>query len=90
VDPDGLPGVYMARVVATLPDNLSTSNVGDSPSYVVNLEKSSLVKSEFSPQGEFVASSNGSVDVTADVTSSNGKAGSGECLPKLPQSGLPF
>jgi len=89
VDPNGLPGVYMARVVATLPDNLSSSNVGDSLSYVVNLEKSSLVKSEFSLQGKFVASSHGSVDVTADDTSSNGKAGSGECLPKLPESGLP-
>jgi len=89
VDPDGLPGVYMARVVATLQDNLSSSNVGDSPSYVVNLEKSSLVKSVFSPQGKFVASSDGSVDVTADVTSSNGKASSGECLPNLPESGLP-
>ena len=89
VDPDGLPDVYMARVVATLQDNLSSSNVGDSPSYVVNLEKSLLVKSVFSPQGKFVASSDGSVDVTADVTSSNGKTGSGEYLPKLPESGLP-
>jgi hypothetical protein len=89
VDPDGLPGIYMARVVATLQDNLSLSNVGDSPSYVVKLEKSSLVKSAFSPQGKFVASSDGSVDITADVTSSNGKTGSGEYLPKLPESGLP-
>jgi hypothetical protein len=89
VDPDGLPGVYMARVVATLQDTLSSSNVGDSPSYVVTLEKSSLVKSVFSPQGKFVESSDGSVDVTADVTSSNGKASSGECLPNLPESGLP-
>jgi len=48
---------------------------------VVN-KKSSLVEFVFSPQDKFVAGSDGSVDVAADVTSSNGKTGSGECLPK--------
>jgi len=82
VDPDGLPGVYMVRVVATLQGNLSSSNVSGFSPYVVNLRKSSLVESVFSPENKFVAGSDGSVDVAVDVTSSNGKAGSGECLPK--------
>jgi len=72
----------MARVVATLQGNLSSSNVSGSPPFVVNLRKSSLVEFVFSPQDKFVVGSDGSVDVAADVTKSNGKAGSGECLPK--------
>jgi hypothetical protein len=48
--------------------------------------KSSLVKFVFSPQDKFVAGSDGSLDFAAEeiqhVTSSNGKTGSGECLPK--------
>jgi len=41
VDPEGLPGVYMARVVATL-------NANGLYPYVVK-EKSSLVQHNFSP-----------------------------------------
>ena len=88
VDPDDLPGVYMARVVATLQGNLSSSNVSGSPPFVVNLRKSSLVESVFSPQDKFVAGSDDSVDVAADVTSSNGKNSSGKCLPRVPEGGL--
>ena len=72
----------MARVVDTLQDNLSSSNVSGSPPFVVNLRNSSSVESVFSPQDKFVAGSDGSVDVAAYVTGSNGKSGSGECLPK--------
>ena len=35
VDPEGLPGVYMARIVATLENNMSSSNAGGSPPLVV-------------------------------------------------------
>jgi len=80
VDPDGLPGVYTARVVATLQGNMSSSNVSGFCPYLVN--KSSFVEFVFSPQDKFVAGSDGSVDVAAYVTGSNGKSGSGECLPK--------
>jgi len=41
----------------------------------------------FCPQDKFFAGIDGSVDVAADVTSSNGKTGSGECLPKWPEGG---
>jgi hypothetical protein len=88
VDQDGLPGVYMAWVVAMLNGNLSSSNVSGSLPFVVKSRKSSLVESVFSPQGKFVAGSDGNVDVAVDVTSSNGKADSGECLPQLPEGGL--
>jgi hypothetical protein len=78
----------MARVVATVQDNVSSSNVSGSPPYVNDLRKSQLAEFVFSPQGKFVAGSDGSIGVAADVTSSNGKAGSGECLPQLPEGGL--
>jgi hypothetical protein len=65
---------------------MSSSNMSAGFPYVVN--KSSLVESVFSPKDKFVAGSDGSLDVAADVTSSNGKAGSGECLPRVPEGGL--
>jgi len=55
---------------------------------VVN-KKSSLVELVVSPLDKcdtFVAGSDG--DIAADVTSSNGEAGSGECLPQMPEGGL--
>jgi hypothetical protein len=67
---------------------MSSSNVGGSPPFVVNVKKSPLVKAVVSPRDKFVASSDG----CASVTSSNDglfKAGSGECLPEMPDSGLP-
>jgi len=85
VDPEGLPGIYMARVVATLEIcSMSSSDASGSEPYVVN-EKSPLVEYVFSPRDKFVASSDGSAKF---VTSSDGvlKVGSGECLPKLPDS----
>ena len=89
VDPHGLPGVYMVRVVATLQGNMSSSKVSAVCPYVVN-KKSSLVESVFSPLNELVAGSDGGVNVAADVSSCNGKAGSGECLPQVPEGGLPY
>jgi len=35
VDPEGLPGVYLVRIVATLEGNMSSSNVGGSPPFMV-------------------------------------------------------
>jgi len=83
VDPEGQPGVYMARIVAMLENcDMSSSNVRSSELLV---GKSPLV---VSPHDKFVASSDGSVFITS---SDNGilKAGSGECLPELPEGGLP-
>jgi hypothetical protein len=84
VDPEGLPGVYMARIVATLKNCniMSTSNARSSAPLV---GKSPLV---VSPQKKLVASS----DISAFVASSDDgilKVGSGECLPELPKGGLP-
>jgi len=92
VEPGGLPGVYMARVVATLQGNVSSSKV--LPVYCPDVvhRMSSLVESVFSPLGilntcdTFVAGSDG--DIAADVTSSNEEAGMGECLPQMPGGGL--
>jgi hypothetical protein len=50
VDPEGLPGVYLARLVATLDVNMSSSNVGGSPPFMVNNRKSPLVESVISPR----------------------------------------
>ena len=87
VDPGGLPGIYIARVVATLQGNELFKSANGCP-YVVN-KKSSLVELVVSPLDKcdtFVAGSDG--DIAADVTSSNGEAGSGECLPQMPEGGL--
>jgi len=62
-DPEGLPGVYLALLVAILEGYMSSSNVGGSPPFMVNIEKSPLVVSVFSPHDKFVASSNGSTSV---------------------------
>jgi hypothetical protein len=87
-DPEGLPGIYMARIVATLENcDVSSLNASGSEPYVV-AEKSPLVECVFSPHDKFVASRDGSAFVTS---SDDGvlKAGSGECLPELPGGGLP-
>jgi hypothetical protein len=55
-----LPGVYMARIVATLEncDMMSSSNARDLPSFVVR--ESPLVNFALTPRNEFVASCDGS------------------------------
>ena len=90
VEPEGLPGVYMARIVATLEHcgNMSSPDVGGSPPLVVNIKKSPLVVSKFSPHEKCVASSDGDLIVTHGGNGFS-KAGSGERLPDLPESGLP-
>jgi len=100
VDPEGLPGVYLAHIVATLEYSKSSLNVSGSPPFMVNTEKSLLVKSVFSTGDQvdkpvvcgdgskFVASCNG----CSPVTENDGgflKVGSDECLPKSPEGGLP-
>ena len=90
VEPEGLPGVYMARIVATLEHcgNMSSSNVGGSPPLVVNLRKSPLAVFTFSPHEKCVAGCDGNSIATHG---GNGfpKAGSGEYLPEAPEGGLP-
>ena len=88
VDSEGLPGVLVAWRVATLDGIMSSMNAGGSPPFMVNMVKSPLVVSVFSPRDKFVASSDG-------VASSNGStlvleqdSSSGECLPELPEGGL--
>jgi len=62
VDPESLPGVYMARVVATLEDKMSSSNANGSDRYMVK-EKSPLVHFQFSPRNKFVVNNDGSMIV---------------------------
>ena len=99
-DPEGLPVVYLARIVTTLEHCRSSSNVGGSPPFMVNTEKSSMVQSVFSPRdkiNKLVAGSDGSKFVAScndcsPVTENAGcflNVGSGEWLPKLPEGGLP-
>ena len=87
VDPGGLeiPGVYMARVVATLENKMSSSNAGGS--YPLVVEKSPLEPLEilYSPCNKHVAGSDGSAFTTS---CGDRKAGSGEHLPELPKGGL--
>jgi hypothetical protein len=85
IDPEGLPGIYMVRIVATVEVCDASNTSGLDPPVT---EKSPSVKFEESPRDKFVASSNGN----APVTSSDGgflKVGSGECLRGLPEGGSP-
>jgi len=96
VEPGGLPGVYMARVVVKLQSNNNLPQGKSTSGYlsVCGQKKSSLVESVFFPFSKvntcntFVARSD--EDIAADVSSSNGKAGTGECLPQMPEGGLPY
>jgi hypothetical protein len=82
----GLPGIYMARIVATLESNLSSSNAGGSPPLVVEKSPLEPLETVSSPRSKCVAS----CDSSAFTTScGDRKAGSGEHLPKLPEGGLP-
>jgi len=92
VEPGGLPGVYMARVVVMLQSNLPQGKSTSGYLSVCGRKKSSLVESVSSPFSKvntyntFVAGSDG--DIAADVSSSNGEAGMGEHLPQMPEGGL--
>ena len=81
VDPEGLPGIYMARIVATL-EVVDASDASGSDPPVVG--KSPLVQLE-SPRENFAAGSN----ENAPVIGSDGgslKVGAGECHPELSES----
>jgi hypothetical protein len=89
IDPEGLPGIYIARIVATLDcGNMSSSDASGSDMPVV--EKSSLVNINIKrpPSEKCVVGSDGIMLVTS---CDNGflNVGSGECLPELPESGAP-
>ena len=103
VDPEGLPGVYMVRVVATL-----NANVLD---LYMFKEKSSLVQLKSSPRNKFVVNNDGSMlvpeqdsgflNVGSSIDAEYGPrrnptyrcgmalGGAGECQPELPEGGLP-
>jgi hypothetical protein len=87
LDPEGRPGIYLARIVATLErcsGILSSIDASGSEPYVVT-EKSSLVETVVSPRSKFVAACDGvaGCDGSMIATSNDGEhtgTGSGECL----------
>jgi len=85
VEPEGLLGAYMARIVSTLQDNMSSSNTGGAPPLVVEKSPLEPLKSVSSPRGKFVTRSDGNA---FDTIRSDSKNGSGECLPELPEGSL--
>jgi hypothetical protein len=78
-----LPGIYIARIVATL-ELMSSSNARDSPSFVVT--KSPML---LPPRNEFVASCDGSAVALCNVEDGLTGAGIGECQAECPEGGLP-
>ena len=88
VDPEGLPGVYLARIVATLNENMSSSNAGDLPPFMVNKVKSPLVEFVCSPYDEEYVNRDDSRQVALRGGSISG-SGTGECLPRMMGGGLP-
>jgi len=100
VDSEGLPGVLVAWRVATLDGIMSSMNAGGSPPFMVNIVKSPLVKSVFSPHDKFVVSSGsyahvpeqdcGFLNVGSHLQMQKmAVGGTGESLPELPGGGLP-
>jgi hypothetical protein len=85
VDPEGLPGVYMARVVTTMENCDSSVNVGGFTPVCGQCNKSPLVESVFSPR--FVANGDGCPAGSPTGVGGFLKVGSGECLPELPEGG---
>jgi len=79
VDPKGLPGVYLAQIVATLKESTSSSNAGDSTPFMVSKIKSPLV--------EFVSSPCDEENVNRGDSISG--SGTGECLTRMTGGGLP-
>jgi hypothetical protein len=88
VDPEGLPGVYMARIVATLESNLSSSNAGDSTPLVVKKSPLEPVEILSSPRDEHAVKSDDSAFPSVTIRGSR-KTGLGEGQPELPEGGLP-
>jgi hypothetical protein len=94
LDLEGLPGIYLARIVATLEGcsgRLSSMDASGSEPYVVT-EKSSLVETVFSPRSKFVVGCDGvaGCDGSMIATSNDGEltgTSSGECLSELPGDG---
>jgi len=92
IDPEGLPGIYMARIVAMLDvcDKMSSTNASGLDPPVVG--KSPLVKSKVPPNEKVVAGSDDIASCTskAPVAYSDGgflKVGAGESQPGLPEGG---
>jgi hypothetical protein len=88
VDPEGQPVVYLARIVATLDVDKSSSNVGGSPPFMVNNRKSPLVESVLSPRVEVKISRDDRNPVALRGDGISG-TGTGECLSESPEGSLP-
>jgi len=92
IDPEGTPGVYMARIVATLNEcserslRMPAVAVCGEPTTRGQKEKSSLVKSVFPPPSEIVEKQIGHEDRSSDNCVL--ETGAGECLSELPEGGL--
>jgi len=87
VDPEGLPGVLVARIVATLDGIMSSTNVGGLTPFMVTTVKSPLVESVFSPRDKFVVSSD-KIRHVPEQDCGFLNVGAGERLPELPEHGL--
>ena len=81
VDPECLPGIYVARIVATL-EVCDKSSFTDAPGWNLLVGKSPLV---VSPQKKCKVAGS---DSGKCVASSNGKTGTGENHSQLPEGGL--
>jgi len=88
VDPKGLPGVYLARIVATLQESMSSSNAGDSTPFMVSKVKSPLVEFVSSPCDEENVNRDDSRQFALRGDSISG-SGTGECLTRMTGGGLP-
>jgi hypothetical protein len=88
VDPilQGLPGIFVARTVATLESNLSSSNAGALSPLVVKKSPLEVIEVESSPRVKCVVKKNDSAFPSAAICGDR-KAGLGECLPELPEGG---
>ena len=83
-----LPGIYVARIVATLENEMSSSNARGSPPLLVKEKGSPLVDFVSPPLEAIVASCDGSVAAPSNGGGPAG-TGTGEYLSEWPEGGLP-
>jgi len=87
VDPEGLPGVLVERIVATLDGIMGSTNVGGLTPFMVTTVKFPLVEYVFSPRDKFVVSSD-EIRRVREQDCGFLNVGAGECRPELPEDGL--